>query len=1350
MTATRWQPVRAGLVDLFYYDAEEFAFRDGHLLLRGNNGTGKSKVLALLLPFLLEGNTASHRVEPDGDPGKRMEWNLLLGGRHPHSERTGYAWCEFGRRDAAGQQHRLTIGAGLKAVTGRTGVTSWFFVTDQGVGDDLHLVGPDRRVLTRERLSEAIGERGTVHREAERYRRAVNEALFDLSPDRYDALVTLLVQLRQPSLSKRPDERRLSAALTEALPPLDDAVVVDVADAFRSLEEERLALAAHREARDAAAAFATTYGAYARIASRRRAAEPRTAQSRYEETGRRLTAARDALTRAREDEQRATAAQQDVERSRVVAAEHERVLISSPEMRSAEDLRRAEQDVVDAGGRATVARAEAETATDDVARQTKRTASATRRHDDAVEAAGGLGADAQRQASQARVPTADLHEPDRGQVERDVDTTLRAVEQLRQLVDRADRRRVEHTDAQRRREESAQAADAAVEQLSQARAQVAASGEALVSAARGWLDGATALRSVVPGAVGPEDPVEALGGWVETLAGRYPLAAFAETAGRAAADLLGRRDAGLQAGERALGVQRAVIVEERAELEAGVDVVPDPSPTRDHPSRRDRAGAPLWRLVDFADDTDPAARAGVEAALEAAGLLDAWVTPTGELLDADDAVVATAVPVERNLGTTLRVAVDRGDTQSAAVPDDVVGAVLSGIGLGPGDAPTWVSTDGRYRVGSLTGRWRKDEARYIGAGTRERTRRDRLAELAAELESVDARLTTVAGDRAAVAVQLAAVEAELAAVPDDGHLRGAHATVSERVTLRARAAERLTRDETAEAAAREQLTAAETERNRAAAERGLPGERDALDAVARALEDYRRTLAQLWPALSARDAAGAALAEAEEDLGRARHELGRRREVTGEVAAVEHRAAAHRDGLRSTVGAAVADLERRLAEVQAELDRLSRATEELTQRRLDLARAVGDAEGREQELAEQLQRVTDTRAGATERLRAFARTGLLAAAVPDLEIPDPDSEWAPTPTVVLARSVEAALADVREDDDAWQRATRQVTEGLAGLGEVLSRSGNAVSHIPGDDGVVVTTSFRNRDLSVGQLTAALNDELTERERVLSAHERTVLENHLVDEVAARLAELIRGAEAQVERMNTELSQRPTSTGMRLRFEWTPADDGPAGLAEARGRLLRQTSDAWSEPDREAVGDFLQAQIAAVRARDEGGTWSEHLSAALDYRAWHRFAVQRYAEGRWRPASGPASGGERVLAATIPLFAAAASHYASAGNPHAPRLVLLDEAFAGVDDDSRAKCLGLLSEFDLDYVLTSEREWGCYPTVPGLAIAHLSRRDGIDAVLVSRWEWDGTRRTRADEPTRAVAARASPADDGLFA
>ena len=50
-------------------------------------------------------------------------------------------------------------------------------------------------------------------------------------------------------------------------------------------------------------------------------------------------------------------------------------------------------------------------------------------------------------------------------------------------------------------------------------------------------------------------------------------------------------------------------------------------------------------------------------------------------------------------------------------------------------------------------------------------------------------------------------------------------------------------------------------------------------------------------------------------------------------------------------------------------------------------------------------------------------------------------------------------------------------------------------------------------------------------------------------------------------------------------------------------------------------------------------------------------------------------------------------------------------------------------------MTSEREWGCYPEVPGLAIAH--RVDGIAAVLVTHWEWDGVGRTRVERPTPAA-------------
>lgn len=388
-----------------------------------------------------------------------------------------------------------------------------------------------------------------------------------------------------------------------------------------------------------------------------------------------------------------------------------------------------------------------------------------------------------------------------------------------------------------------------------------------------------------------------------------------------------------------------------------------------------------------------------------------------------------------------------------------------------------------------------------------------------------------------------------------------------------------------------------------------------------------------------------------------------------------------------------------------------------------------------------------------EQLREFTATGLIRVALPDIEVPDPGTheEWNVTAALAFSRSAEQELDGVDESDDAWSRAQQRTSTGAQELSTQMSRHGHTSFLDQRGDVVVARVRYLSDEVDVDQLAVRLADDLEQRERLLSAREREILENHLVNEVAGELHGLLLSAEAQIDRMNAELADRKTSTGMQLRVRWRERADGPAGLVAARDLMIR--SDAtWTPADRAAIAEFLQARIAEVRQGDPAGGWAEHLEQALDYRHWHSFAIERRQGGQWRSATGPASGGERALAMSVPLFAAASSHYNSAA-PHAPRLILLDEAFAGVDDDSRAKSLGLLATFDLDVVMTSEREWGCYPQVPGLAIAQLSRVEGVDAVGVSRWQWNGSRRTRLAEVDGAARAGGEngtpPINDSLF-
>ncbi|MER5782831.1 TIGR02680 family protein [Streptomyces mobaraensis] len=1334
-TRARWQPLRIGLVDLFHYDEEEFRFRDGRLLLRGNNGTGKSKVLALTLPFLLDGDLTPRRVEPDGDPGKRMEWNLLLGGEHPHSERLGYTWIEFGRRDeTTGETHFRTLACGLKAVAGRGIARHWYAVTDQRIGQDLGLLDATRTALTRDRLAEAVAGHGMVYDQAGTYRRAVDEALFGLGEQRYAALVDLLIQLRQPQLSKRPNEAALSRALTEALPPMDQAVVADAAEAFRSLDEEKEELRAAAEAERAAAAFLEHYRRYARIASRRRARLPRTEHSRYERLQRDLAEAQAHRSRAEED--RASAAERlaGLAEAETRLRAQDAALRAGPEMRSARELERAADEADRTAEECKRANDDHRQAAGLHQRALGRLGAAENRLDAAGRRTDGLLARAREAAGEALVLLPE--EPSREATEEAMDRrqrTLAHVEQLAVLADRAaDLRRA----ATQRLDEAESDLAVADEARQSAEETVSAAGQALLDAVRRHVAECHELAY--------EDPVgvlDELQEWTRHLEGPCPARAHASRAHRAASERLADQAAGLTQGKAALRMRIKDAEGELTALVTGGQRGPQAPYTRDPVLREHAEGAPLWRLVDFRDELGDADRAGLEAALEASGLLDAWVRPDGTALGADghDVLLAprTGPAPGPTLADALRPAVDHGDPRAAAVAETRVARLLTAIGLGEeGGAADWVAADGRFRVGALAGRWAKPTAEYVGEGAREEARRARMAALEAELGILREELGAAEAESASVTMRRCALDAELAAVPDDAPLRQAYAGVAAAAETVRR--DRARRDERAAGLARatEEAERAAGEFASTASDVGLPSDREALAAVRQALTGLVLVLADLWPALRERAEAARQAAE-ERDEAEQAGQRAAEHAFRAEEAAREATAAAERHAtLRSTVGAAVAELQRRLAETTASLRACADGQRHAREEHTEADRRASRAEGRIEQLENAIGEAASARTEAVAGLQRFAGTGLIAVALPDLAVPPAgDGPWAATPAIALARAVEAELTTTDDSDGAWERVQRRLSEELKTLQDALSRHGHTASARVIEDGMVVDIVYQGRERAVPELAAALATEVGELTRILSAREREILETHLITEVAGTLQELIGAAERQVRAMNAELEERPTSTGMKLRLVWRASRKAPAGLDRVREHL-RQSADAWAPEDRAAVGEFLQAQIARQQTDDAAGSWLEHLTTALDYRAWHEFGIERHQQGRWVPATGPASGGERVLAVSVPLFAAASSHYASAGNPHAPRLVTLDEAFAGVDDDSRAKCLGLLHAFDLDVVMTSEREWACYPQVPGIAIAQLSRTDEVAAVLVTRWEWDGSVRTRGAEPAEA--------------
>jgi uncharacterized protein (TIGR02680 family) len=1350
----RWQPLRLGLLNLYRFDAEELRFRGGRLLLRGNNGTGKSRVLALTLPFLLDGDASPARVEPDGDPAKRMEWNLLLG---RYDDRLGYTWIEFGRLDG-GVPRFVTLICGLRAARGRGLAQRWFAVTDQRVGDELFLQAPTGQALTRDRLREAIGHRGEVLDTATRYRAAVDNRLFKLGTHRYEALVDLLIQLRKPQLSRQLDEEALSAALSEALPPLPQVVIGDVAEAFRTLETDREDLTAFEAAAEATRAFLGDYGRYAAVAVRRRAQAVTGAHASYEATQRKLRAAEAERDEAATELERVAARRADADREQRAADAAVRTLESSPEMRSVRELERARKDAADAERAAGEADADAQRAqrmvTERAARAARAREALTAARDD-LDNAAAHAADAAMPAvlradhDHVARPVLDARD---GDAIRAVERTLSAIiadrlealDVLDELTAALNAAATRLAEARREQDRSARALDAARDEERDAAARRDRAVTEIVDAYRRWAD------TVREALADPADEVAwQLEIWRDDAAGRSPVTCAVEAAVTAASERLARARAALDEARRVTGEQHDRVAAERAEVAEAGDLPPAPLPTRDYDARGGRAGAPLWQLVDPADGVGDDALAGYEAALQAAGLLDAWVTPDGSALDADDldaVLVARDLPPRQDggLGRVLRPAGEATGGVDAATVD----ALLGRIGAVAESGAVWVAADGRFRLGTLHGRWTKPAAEHLGHPAREAARRRRLAALDAELAALDAELAD--HDERAVALdgREAALAADADAAPTDMPLLTAAAALSAQRQQVAKARADLAGAETAVAERTADRDAAATSRDDAASDLGLADHVDRLDALRGAAHAYQTALAGLWPRAHTHLRAHAAAEAADADRDAAADEHTR---LTGRAAdrrRTADAAGARRDTLQATVGATA---EAVLAELEATRIRMQDAAalrDDLDEQRVELGGRQRGAEARIDELTQVRARDLQERGEMIDRLVAAVDAALLPVAGVTLDEPPESVEagegerqraggrghaWSADRAVRTARRIDQALAGTDAGDGPWQRVQRAIHGHFTDLEHALLAHDLRPAATFADELFVVTAAFQGAQRSMTELRDLLADEIANRRALLGAREREVLENHLIGDVSAQLHELLRAGDAWVAEVNRELERMPTSTGMRLRFAWRPRDDGPAGLAQARQRLLAHQA-GWSPEQRAELGAFLQAQIDEVREADAAGTWQQHLAAALDYRRWHMFTIERRQDGQWRRLTrrthGTGSGGEKALALTVPQFAAAAAHYRSA-DPHAPRMIMLDEAFVGIDSDMRAKCLGLLEQFDLDLVMTSEREWGCYPTVPALAIAHMATRPGIDAIGISRWVWNGRQRLRDD-------------------
>ncbi len=1340
---------RAGLIGLYEYEDETFEFERGRLLLRGPNGSGKSKALELLLPLLLDGELRAERLDPFGGRGRSMRWNLI-GDHESRAPAVGYSWLELHRRDEHGIEHFHTLMLMVRANKGESGVHSWFalLAAHHDPGGELH--GPriginaslteGRHPISRAAFGELAGE---LIDSASVYRERVNALLFGVTQDRYEAIVRLLLSLRKPQLSQTLDPQELSARLTEALPELDRDAVLRVSGRLDQLDRLRAEAAELREVRSAVEAFAKTYRDWARAALRERGRILIEAVGARDEHTGALAQAQEAIRVAQDRRSALAARRRELESSLASARGAERELRASEDWRAAErleelrrlaegartaaaaaatELARAHDELAelhDAAARADAALAEQSIAVESLLRalHTEADHAGVAAHEAAVE---GLS---QEERDLAAV---------RSLLEQLADARAEAIAALTQLARalgvadqefRVARSRFEDAEARQRERQAERAA--AVERLGLVRSE-------LLDALNAWLAGLEQLA--VDDAVAEE--LAAL----LARAGEPGAPALRELArDRAGATEQRLREelAEVAAARVALAAAREPLAAERERLLAHEDPVPEPLPFRTA-DRAGRPGAPLWALVDFADGLDNDRRAGIEGALEGAGLLDAWVMPDGAVLDSDDAVLVATAPgpagAEAGAGRNLAEALVPVSDAPVAAP--IVAGILARLALTDSGVPAedGAGYDGSFALGLLRGRRRVDAARYVGAAARAANRIRRLAELARELAAIEQRDCALQAQATELEGAVAHLHEELRRLPDDAPAMRAYVQLERARAEEQRAAAATASEQETMTARRAALTAARERAHAHAREHRLPPPEDeaGLAVVRDALASYRSACGELIGAERLR-----------RDRHRAAGTAGSHRDrATRVLAAAQERAriceqedsarsGAHREAT-ATVGASVEQLRARLAALEADAAGAELALRDTHEQDVGAASETAAAERDAEHSAAGLADAERDVASKHARVASLGRLGAWSLALGDTA-PDDHARAGSWPlertlaalrgtsreSLATRRGFETLLADVdREADELRHR--------LAASAEF-----DVIRERVPDDAELTLVQVRHGGKShpIAELDLWLEGELHARERTIAEEDRQLFESFLVGGLADALRERIGSAGTLVASMNEALTECTTSSGMSIELEWRPREHDEPGLREAV-TLLRRDAALLADDARERLVEFLRGRIEDARHSLEQGSSTEHVMAALDYREWHEFLVIQRKEGRrevlTRRRHQQGSGGEKAVALHLPLFAAAAAQFATAA-PTCPRMILLDEAFAGIDERMRAQLLGLLERFDLDFVLTSHELWGCYPELSALGIYHLHREPGIPGVATAHFRWDGSRR-----------------------
>lgn len=1367
---SRWQSNKIGLINFWYYDNQEFSFIKGRMLLRGSNGSGKSVTMQSVIPLLLDGNMNPERLDPFGSRDRKMS-SYLLEDDDGLDERTGYLYIEFKRQD---NETYLTIGMGIRARRGKN-LDKWYFALTDGrrIGKDFFLYKDmgEKVTLSKKELANRIGDGGRVIERQADYMEYVNKQLFGFeTADEYKELLDLLIQLRTPKLSKDFKPSVINDILSDSLQALSDEDLRPMSEAIENMDTMNMNLKSRKEAKQAAEKIDAVFGRYNRKVLYEKADRLERVKSGLKATTTELREKErnlsECLLNIEELEaklQEMDAKKDSLEKERESLGKSDAVTLKTREAELEEELRECRKNLEEKQGLIETKEEQYKDAQIRIGEEEDRK---YEKEKELKELMHEMQLDAETMAFEEHgFMEAELTQ----NMERPYEfrTHQNQFNRTKEKIDEGTAILAETDNMERRKGELLKLRDTHVRELDTLQRKAAESENVLLQTQDEWKEALNRWNGRNREMVLEKELLRELGMFADTYGEDSD---FADVRRKVADVWIGNRtkiESGIAVKTDEIAAAELEIADIRKELEEWENLK-EPQPERSEAvarnrQRLDKLNIPyreFYKVIEFESELDEETCDRLEESLSRMGILDAVIV--GEQYK--DQVLKTEKECEDNylfagdssagnsLLDVLMLNEDVNDLFSNRQLTDILGSIAY-----DSEDITSVSKEGTYRMGVLTGTVTGEyEAGFIGTKARERRRLAKIKECTSKIDILEKRLRQLETEKSMLVERRENLQSEYETLPHDADM---HEALRMLLAIE-NECERMKREISEVEERLKELVEVLDEKKRAALEIAeslyLGCSYEVFKKAKTAAENYGRHLVRakavhemLLRSLEYLRDRKSRMKELDEDLKQIRYDVSLllkdiRRKTEEEISIRE---------------------QLKLTDYEEIKERLDHCVSWLADYPDMLAKCVGDKTRKEDKARRLDIEIVESR----ERIEAYEKDRAYFDSCYEMErqlgyvaIPSEIKDNAEHVRTYLETDAKDLVKDdiIRDlnrvyfenrgfltDYQLMQDELFVDVDSTRGFNSTKEPNRNRVNDSDRKqnfdyDGfsakrLDISARYQGVKISFSSLVKHLEEDIKELEELIRDGDRELFEDILANTVSRKIRGRINASNAWVQKMNELMNGMNTSSGLKLSLRWRSrtAENEEQLDTKELVELLKKDYRLMSENEAAKLSAHFRSKVDEARrnSRDSADMVSFYkiMKDTLDYRKWFEFRLFAQKSGERRKeltnsVFGTFSGGEKAMSMYVPLFSAVAAKYRG-GREDAPRLISLDEAFAGVDNRNIRDMFRMMAEFQFDFIINSQVLWGDCDTLDALAIYQLIRPENAKFITVMPYLWNGNKK-----------------------